>query len=138
MPKEWSSICRSYVYWLINNAKWFTSCCSWYHDNLKRDKAEDMLKRVRRNGAFLVRKKESDNPAAEQEQAENNPESQNDESSFAISFRWALRFVCFIPSTINGTVELEAFHCIQWLLYSHSDQLSISKISLQWTIWLAT
>ncbi|XP_022794203.1 1-phosphatidylinositol 4,5-bisphosphate phosphodiesterase gamma-1-like isoform X3 [Stylophora pistillata] len=59
----------------------------WYHDNLKRDKAEDMLKRVRRNGAFLVRKKESDNPAAEQEQAENNPESQNDESSFAISFR---------------------------------------------------
>ena len=44
----------------------------------------------------------------------------------------------FTPSTINGTVEFEAFHCIQWLLYSHSDQLSVSKISLQWTIWLAT
>lgn len=47
-----------------------------------------MLKRVRKNGAFLVRKKESDNPSAEQEETENNPELQNDESSsFAISFR---------------------------------------------------
>lgn len=62
--------------------------CSWYHDNLKRDKAEDMLKRVRKNGAFLVRKKESDQPSAEQAEIESQPESQNDESSFAISFRY--------------------------------------------------
>ena len=61
--------------------------CRWYHDNLKRDKAEDMLKRVRKNGAFLVRKKESDQPASEHGDTENQPESQNEELSFAISFR---------------------------------------------------
>lgn len=59
----------------------------WYHDNLKRDKAEDMLKRVRKNGAFLVRKKESDQPSSEHGDTENQPESQNEELSFAISFR---------------------------------------------------
>jgi len=59
----------------------------WYHDNLKRDKAEDMLKRVRKNGAFLVRKKESDQPLSEHADTENQPESQNEELSFAISFR---------------------------------------------------
>ena len=61
--------------------------CSWYHDNLKRDKAEDMLKRVRKNGAFLVRKKESDQPSSENSEMENQPQSQTEESSFAISFR---------------------------------------------------
>ena len=60
--------------------------CRWYHDNLKRDKAEDMLKRVRKNGAFLVRKKESDQ-LSEHGDTDNQPESQNEELSFAISFR---------------------------------------------------
>lgn len=46
-----------------------------------------MLKRVRKNGAFLVRKKESDQPASEHGDTENQPESQNEELSFAISFR---------------------------------------------------
>lgn len=46
-----------------------------------------MLKRVRKNGAFLVRKKESDQPLSEHADTENQPESQNEESSFAISFR---------------------------------------------------
>ena len=46
-----------------------------------------MLKRVRKNGAFLVRKKEMDQPSSEHGDIENQPESQNDESSFAISFR---------------------------------------------------
>lgn len=64
--------------------------CSWYHENLKRDKAEDMLKRVRKNGAFLVRKKESDQPSSEHGDTENQPESQNEESSFAISFRYVV------------------------------------------------
>lgn len=59
--------------------------CRWYHDNLKRDKAEDMLKRVRKNGAFLVRKKESD--PSEHGDTDSEPESQNEELSFAISFR---------------------------------------------------
>ena len=56
---------------------------SWYHANLKRDEAEDMLKRVRKNGAFLVRRKEADQPTSEL-CAESG--SQSDES-YAISFR---------------------------------------------------
>ena len=60
---------------------------SWYHDNLKRDMAEDMLKRVRKNGAFLVRKKETDQPTADQSEFGNQSEIQNDELSYAISFR---------------------------------------------------
>lgn len=55
----------------------------WYHANLKRDEAEDMLKRVRKNGAFLVRRKEADQPTAEQSEA---AAMQRDES-YAISFR---------------------------------------------------
>ena len=38
---------------------------SWYHDNLTRDKAEDMLKRVRKDGAFLVRRKDTDEKTGE-------------------------------------------------------------------------
>ncbi|XP_031560507.1 1-phosphatidylinositol 4,5-bisphosphate phosphodiesterase gamma-1-like isoform X2 [Actinia tenebrosa] len=45
----------------------------WYHDNLTRSTAEDMLKRVRRNGAFLVRRREKDERTGEE--------------SYAISFR---------------------------------------------------
>lgn len=64
------------------------SSFSWYHANLKRDEAEDMLKRVRKNGAFLVRRKEADQPTAEQSEAA----MQRDES-YAISFR--LKFIPF-------------------------------------------
>lgn len=64
----------------------FFSTFSWYHANLKRDEAEDMLKRVRKNGAFLVRRKEADQPTAEQSEAA----MQRDES-YAISFR--LKFI---------------------------------------------
>lgn len=66
----------------------FISSFSWYHANLKRDEAEDMLKRVRKNGAFLVRRKEADQPTAEQSEAA----MQRDES-YAISFR--LKFIPF-------------------------------------------
>ena len=62
----------------------FFSTFSWYHANLKRDEAEDMLKRVRKNGAFLVRRKEADQPTAEQSEA---AAMQRDES-YAISFRF--------------------------------------------------
>lgn len=66
---------------------------SWYHNNLKRDEAEDMLKRVRKNGAYLVRRKESEQPAAvEQSELENQSEMQIDESSsYAISFRLVMK-----------------------------------------------
>ena len=50
-----------------------------------------MLKRVRKNGAFLVRKKESDQPSSEQSEMENQSESQNE--SFAISFRYVMAYV---------------------------------------------
>jgi len=49
--------------------------------------AEDMLKRVRKDGAFLVRRKEADQPSANQSELGNQSETQNDESSYAISFR---------------------------------------------------
>ena len=65
------------------------SSFSWYHANLKRDEAEDMLKRVRKNGAFLVRRKEADQPTAEQL---TEAAMQRDES-YAISFR--LKFIPF-------------------------------------------
>ncbi|XP_048577157.1 1-phosphatidylinositol 4,5-bisphosphate phosphodiesterase gamma-1 isoform X2 [Nematostella vectensis] len=45
----------------------------WYHDNLTRSAAEDMLKRVRKDGAFLVRRRERDDRTGEE--------------SYAISFR---------------------------------------------------
>lgn len=68
------------------NGTLFFSTFSWYHANLKRDEAEDMLKRVRKNGAFLVRRKEADQPPAEHSEAG----TQRDES-YAISFR--LKFI---------------------------------------------
>jgi len=46
---------------------------SWYHDNLTRQQAEDMLKRMRKDGYFLVRKRMADMEA--------------DGESYAISFR---------------------------------------------------
>lgn len=33
-------------------------CCRWYYDGLSRGEAEDMLMRVPRDGAFLIRKRE--------------------------------------------------------------------------------
>lgn len=69
----------------------FFSTFSWYHANLKRDEAEDMLKRVRKNGAFLVRRKEADQPTAEQSEAA----MQRDES-YAISFRLKFIPVCHL------------------------------------------
>ena len=71
------------------------NCClncfliiSWYHDNLNRDKAEDMLKRVRKNGAYLVRRKESEQ-ATDGSESNNRDvfDTQDDKSSYAISFR---------------------------------------------------
>ena len=61
---------------------------SWYHDNLNRDKAEDMLKRVRKNGAYLVRRKESEQ-ATDGSESNNRDvfDTQDDKSSYAISFR---------------------------------------------------
>lgn len=59
----------------------------WYHNNLNRDKAEDMLKRVRKNGAYLVRRKESEQPIADQSEMENQSDAYDDTSSYAISFR---------------------------------------------------
>lgn len=35
-----------------------TLCCRWYYDRLSRGEAEDMLMRVPRDGAFLIRKRE--------------------------------------------------------------------------------
>lgn len=35
-----------------------TLCCRWYYDGLSRGEAEDMLMRVPRDGAFLIRKRE--------------------------------------------------------------------------------
>ena len=66
---------------------------SWYHNNLKRDEAEDMLKRVRKNGAYLVRRKESEQPVAvEQLELDNQSDMQIDESSsYAISFRLVVK-----------------------------------------------
>ena len=49
-----------------------------------------MLKRVRKNGAFLVRRKEADQPSAEHSEFG----SQNDES-YAISFRSGLILLIF-------------------------------------------
>ena len=46
---------------------------SWYHDNLTRQQAEDMLKRMRKDGYFLVRKKATG--------------IDGDAESYAISFR---------------------------------------------------
>lgn len=34
------------------------NCCSWYYDNLSRGEAEDMLMRIPRDGAFLIRKRD--------------------------------------------------------------------------------
>lgn len=45
----------------------------WYHDNLTRLQAEDMLKRLRKDGYYLVRKRTPDTP--------------NEAESYAISFR---------------------------------------------------
>lgn len=59
----------------------------WYHDNLNRDKAEDMLKRVRSNGAYLVRRKESDQAADGSESNGDVFDAQDDQSAYAISFR---------------------------------------------------
>ena len=47
---------------------------SWYHDNLTRQQAEDMLKRMRKDGYFLVRKRMTN-------------DMENDGDSYAISFR---------------------------------------------------
>ena len=33
-------------------------CCRWYYDGLSRGEAEDMLMRVPRDGAFLIRRRE--------------------------------------------------------------------------------
>lgn len=33
-------------------------CCSWYYNNLSRGEAEDMLMRIPRDGAFLIRKRD--------------------------------------------------------------------------------
>uniref|UniRef100_A0A7M5UTU2 Phosphoinositide phospholipase C n=1 Tax=Clytia hemisphaerica TaxID=252671 RepID=A0A7M5UTU2_9CNID len=49
----------------------------WYHDNLTRQQAEDMLKRMRKDGYFLVRKRMGSN------------ELDPDSDSYAISFRTA-------------------------------------------------
>ena len=47
---------------------------SWYHSNLTRDEAEDMLCRIPYNGAFIVR-------------ARQVTEYDQDPSQYAISFR---------------------------------------------------
>lgn len=47
----------------------------WYHENLTRQQAEDMLRRMRKDGYFLVRKRMQDSEA--------------DSESYAISFRTA-------------------------------------------------
>ena len=60
---------------------------SWYHDNLNRDKAEDMLKRVRKNGAYLVRRKETEQATDGLESNRDVFDTQDDKSSYAISFR---------------------------------------------------
>ncbi|XP_074617747.1 1-phosphatidylinositol 4,5-bisphosphate phosphodiesterase gamma-1-like [Acropora palmata] len=59
----------------------------WYHDNLNRDKAEDMLKRVRKNGAYLVRRKETEQATDGSESNRDVFDTQDDKSSYAISFR---------------------------------------------------
>ena len=55
--------------------RWFlllpVCVCRWYHEGLSRMAAEDMLKRIHYDGAFLVR------------------HSVQDQSVYAISFRWA-------------------------------------------------
>ena len=43
----------------------------WFHEKLSRHEAEDMLKRVRMDGAFLIR-----------------PSEQKGQTAFSISFRW--------------------------------------------------
>ncbi len=48
---------------------------SWYHENLSREEAEDMLCRIPYNGAFLVRRRN----AADHDN--------NEPATFAISFR---------------------------------------------------
>ena len=47
---------------------------SWYHENLSREEAEDMLCRIPYNGAFLVRRRNADH-------------DNNEPATFAISFR---------------------------------------------------
>lgn len=40
------------------SAVFLALCCRWYYDGLSRGEAEDMLMRVPRDGAFLIRKRE--------------------------------------------------------------------------------
>jgi phosphatidylinositol phospholipase C gamma-2 len=41
-----------------------SSGCRWYYDSLSRGEAEDMLMRIPRDGAFLIRKREGTNSYA--------------------------------------------------------------------------
>lgn len=44
--------------WPSHLALFLVLCCRWYYDGLSRGEAEDMLMRVPRDGAFLIRKRE--------------------------------------------------------------------------------
>ena len=53
-----------------NDSTFIIDTYRWYHKGMDRIAAEDMLKRIPYDGAFLVRR------------------SEQDQVSFAISFRW--------------------------------------------------
>ena len=85
--------------------------CRWYHEGLSRAAAEDMLKRIHYDGAFLVR------------------HSGQDQCVYAISFRWANQRARSWVWDVATWVE----YCV-WKyseMFAHSDPLPVSKLKMQ-------